>query len=127
MFNKCLSFEGRKGASKQDPSLKSTSAGFLLKSYMSAGWLAMSLSLSYVQPLPPTPKPPRSLLSGDQEWKHCGRGIWLHLMHRPPSTTELFSLLYRKPAHHKEPDLASPLLAHEAGEPGGSSGQEPGY
>lgn len=40
---------------------------------------------------------------------------------------ELFSSLYRKPAHHEEPDLASPPPAHEAGEPGGGSGPEPGY
>lgn len=40
---------------------------------------------------------------------------------------ELFSPLYRKPADHEEPDVASPLPAHEVGESGGSSGPELSY
>lgn len=89
------------------------------------GW---SLS-SCVQTLPQSPPDPRGVPCREvQEGRICGWGIWMdQCTGLLPEVYELFSSLYRKPAHHKEPDLASPLPAHEAGEPGRSSGPELGY
>lgn len=48
-------------------------------------------------------------------------GLWMGNLdgcdEQASSNTELFCCLYSKPAYHEEPDLASPLPAHEAGEP----------
>lgn len=113
-----------------ESSLKSLeNAGYLLKP-LCVLWLVWLGGCQFPVCKPPPQAPPCPREAPCQEVGDGraveGKSGWTQYIALLPQLSPSF-FLYRKPAHHEESDLTRPLSAHEVGEPGGSSGPEPGY